>query len=76
MKTLSDKIELIRTFPKRIEKLDVENVKEAVRLLINTVNDDWNFCKKANAEPHIHPRRILETINTIFGNKLTSEVKK
>ncbi len=45
-------------------------VKEAIQKLNNDIINDWEFCKKANCEPHIHPRRVLEVMKKRFGEKL------
>jgi len=63
---LSDKIELIRTFPKRIEKLDMENVKEAVRLL----KEDCCECEFNLNGKLLNQCDVCYSIDKIFGDKL------
>jgi NMD protein affecting ribosome stability and mRNA decay len=41
-----------------------------IKKLKEGLNNDWEFCKKANVEPHIHPRRILEFIDKLAGKSL------
>lgn len=47
-----------------------EDVKEFIRLLKDAMNKDIEFCKKADILPSIHPRRVIELIDKLAGDKL------
>lgn len=49
-----------------VEKQDKEFIKDIINDFIN----DWEFCKKAKVEPHIHPRRAIEIIKTRVGEEI------
>lgn len=54
--------------------LDVEDVKAYIKMLYESLIQDWEFCKKANVEPHIHPRRVIELIHRHAGDKLIDAI--
>ena len=51
-------------------KIDVEDFAEFIRLLKEDFIEDWEFSKKAEAEPYIHFRRVIDKINKRAGSKL------
>ncbi len=50
--------------------LGIEDVKEFIRRLKESFIEDWEFSKKAEAEPYIHFRRIIERIHKLAGKEL------
>ena len=50
--------------------LDVEDVRNSIKNIINGLINDWEFSKKAKVEPSIHPRRVMEMIKREVGMKL------
>ena len=48
----------------------LERVDKFIKELKEGFKQDWEICKKANIEPHIHPRRVIE-----FIDKLAEELK-
>ena len=49
---------------------DFEDVKEFIRRLKEEFIEDWEFSKKAKAEPYIHFRRVIDRINKLAGKEL------
>jgi len=47
-----------------------QDVKEFLKELKEGFNKDWEVCKKANCEPHIHPRRVIEFIDKLAREEL------
>ena len=56
-------------------KLKEEEVLKKIKILKDGFIEDWEFCKKANTEPHIHPRRVIEFIDKIFEEELKGNKK-
>lgn len=46
------------------------DVRGFIKQLEEGFKDDWEFCKKANCEPHIHPRRAIERLYKFAGDGL------
>ncbi len=68
--TLSDKI-MEKGSPRRpYFRLKPEDVRESVKKLIKGFLEDWDFSKKAKAEPYIHIRRVIERITKEMGKDL------
>jgi len=60
---------------KKALKLKEEEVLKKIKMLKEGFIEDWEFCKKANTEPHIHPRRVIEFIDKIFEEELKGNKK-
>lgn len=63
---LSDKIWHGEQYCKK-HHIHEEDVKHHLKAFLDDIIKDWEFCKKADVEPSIHPRRIITYLKKHFG---------
>ena len=57
------------------EVVEAKDIEKSIKKLIERFIYEWDFCKKANVEPFIHLRRVIEIIHKFVENELKQKIK-